>query len=152
MADHEAFGGPAALEVGAHWQWMVENWATRNNLRATTETSSISLEIDLQKADRVVTMRFTTASGLLVAFITDGRSLQGDQLALAAAAANAWNTEQLIPMLSVWDVRGPRPFLAGVCVLPLTSQMSQPVFDDLADHWLAQVRQMFTRCHQVFKL
>ncbi|MFG2000962.1 hypothetical protein ACGFNU_17625 [Spirillospora sp. NPDC048911] len=152
MAGHEAFGGQAALEVGAHWQWMIENWATRNGIRATTESSSVSVEIDLPKADRVATMRFTTASRLLVAFITDDRSLERDRLALAAAAANAWNTEQLIPMLSVWDVRGPHPFLAGVCVLPLTSQMSQPVFDDLADHWLSQVRQMFTRCHQVFGL
>jgi hypothetical protein len=140
------------LEVGVQWQRLVDGWAARNDFRSVADATSVSLEFDIPEAGRVVTVRVMTTAKLLVAFMTDGRFLEQDQLAIAAAAANAWNTEQLVPMLSVWDVRGPSPCLAGVCVLPLTCRITQPDFDALAGDWIEQARQMFTRCHQVFKL
>ncbi|WP_369261618.1 hypothetical protein [Streptomyces sp. R35] len=117
-----------------------------------TDTVSVSMQFDLEETGRMVTVRFMTTKRLLVAFATDGHYLRQDQLAVAAAASNAWNTEQLNPMLSVWDVRGPRPCLAGVCDLPLTCRMTQADFDALASDWVERARQMFIRCHQVFKL
>jgi hypothetical protein len=118
----------------------------------TGKDASVSVEFEIPEADRVMTVRFMTTTRLLVAFMTDDRFLRSDQLGLAAAAANAWNTEQLIPMLSVWDVRGPRPCLAGTCSLPLTCRMTQPAFDALATDWTERARQMFTRCREVFEI
>ncbi|MFF3579744.1 hypothetical protein [Streptomyces mirabilis] len=140
------------LEVGAHWRRLVQSWVARRNYHTETDTVSVSLQFDLKATGRMVTVRFMTTKRLLVAFATDGHYLRQDQLAVAAAASNAWNTEQLNPMLSVWDVRGPRPCLAGVCDLPLTCRMTQTDFDALASDWVERARQMFTRCHQVFKL
>lgn len=141
-----------ALDIGRHWVELVGGYATRNRLHAVTEDSSVMLEFPVPTAERTVTMRFMTVRRLLVAFIADGRNLKPDQLALAAAAANAWNTEQLIPMLSVWDVRGPTPCLGGICVLPLACRLTVPAFDALVADWVERSGQMFTRCHQVFEL
>ncbi len=152
MAHAEATSGPVP-EVGTHWRQLVENWAGHSRARAaTSDATSVTLEFAVPETGRVVTIRFMTTRELLVAFMTDGHVLREDQLALAAAAANAWNTEQLIPMLSVWDVRGPHPCLAGVCVLPLTSRMTPRDFDRLASDWAERARQMFTRCQEVFGL
>ncbi|MFC9848864.1 hypothetical protein ACFWFF_30470 [Streptomyces sp. NPDC060223] len=143
---------PEALEIGVHWRGLVQTWVAGRNYHTMTDTVSVSMQFDLQETGRMVTVRFMTTKRLLVAFATDGHYLRQDQLAVAAAASNAWNTEQLNPMLSVWDVRGPRPCLAGVCDLPLTCRMTQTDFDALASDWVERARQMFTRCHQVFKL
>ncbi|MFD5631053.1 MULTISPECIES: hypothetical protein [unclassified Streptomyces] len=143
---------PEVLEIGTHWRRMVQSWVAGRNYHTMTDTVSVSMQFDLQETGRMVTVRFMTTKRLLVAFATDGHYLRQDQLAVAAAASNAWNTEQLNPMLSVWDVRGPRPCLAGVCDLPLTCRMTQTDFDALASDWVERARQMFTRCHQVFKL
>ncbi|WP_326720951.1 MULTISPECIES: hypothetical protein [unclassified Streptomyces] len=143
---------PEVLEIGAHWRPMVQTWVTGRNYHTVTDTVSVSMQFDLKETGRQVTVRFMTTKRLLVAFVTDGHYLRQDQLAVAAAASNAWNTEQLNPMLSVWDVRGPRPCLAGVCDLPLTCRMTQTDFDALASDWVERARQMFIRCHQVFKL
>lgn len=143
---------PEVLEIGAHWRRMVEGWVAGRNYHTVTDTVSVSMQFDLKETGRQVTVRFMTTKRLLVAFVTDGHYLRQDQLAVAAAASNAWNTEQLNPMLSVWDVRGPRPCLAGVCDLPLTCRMTQTDFDALASDWVERARQMFIRCHQVFKL
>lgn len=140
------------FEIGAHWRLLVQNWVARRNYHTVTDTVSVSLRFGLQETGRTVTVRFMTTKRLLVAFATDGNYLRHDQLAIAAAASNAWNTEQLNPMLSVWDVRGPRPCLAGVCDLPLTCRITQADFDALAGDWVDRARQMFLRCHQVFKL
>ena len=113
---------------------------------------SVSVEFDVPKSERVLTVRFMTTTRLLVAFMTEDQFLRPDQLAVAAAAANAWNTEQLIPMLSVWDVRGPRPILGGACSLPLSCRMTQPDFAVLATDWTERGRQMFVRCREVFEL
>lgn len=152
MAHADAAFGPLP-EVGAHWRRLVENWAGRSNAgSAVSDSTSVTLEFAVPETGGVVTIRFMTTRKLLVAFMTDGHVLREDQLAPAAAAANAWNTEQLIPMLSVWDVRGPRPCLAGVCVLPLTSRMTPHDFEQLAGDWAEHARQMFTRCQEVFRL
>ncbi|MDH6220260.1 hypothetical protein [Streptomyces pseudovenezuelae] len=130
----------------------MQKWGADRNYHALTDTDSVSLRFDLEETGRTLTVRFMTTKRLLVAFVTDGQDLRHDQLALAAAASNAWNTEQLNPMLSVWDVRGPRPCLAGVCDLPLTCRVTQTDFDALASDWVERARQMFIRCHQVFQL
>ncbi|MHA6762208.1 hypothetical protein [Streptacidiphilus sp. PAMC 29251] len=152
MAESEAVAAPPALELGSHWRPLVTDWAARSHYRSTEDAASVSLDFDLTGSDRRVTLRFMTTTSLLVAFMTDGHTLRPDQLALAAAASNAWNTEQLVPMLSVWDVRGPNPCLAGVCVLPLTCRMTRQEFGVLAEKWADHARQMFTRCHRVFQL
>ncbi|MEU6277345.1 hypothetical protein ABZ871_33835 [Streptomyces populi] len=154
MAAPDSFPGRGheVLEIGTHWRQLVQNWVTRRNFHTATDTVSVSMRFDLEETGRMVTVRFMTTKRLLVAFATDGNFLRKDQLALAAAASNAWNTEQLRPMLSVWDVRGPRPCLAGVCDLPLTCRMTQTDFDALASDWVERARQMFARCHQVFEL
>jgi hypothetical protein len=140
------------LELGPDWRPLVNSWAQQGGYAATGDEDSLSLEFDLPATGRRITIRFMTARDLLVAFMTDGNTLRPDQLAVGAAASNAWNTEQLLPMLSVWDVRGPSPCLAGVCVLPLTCRMSRREFGVLADRWAEHARQMFTRCHRVFQL
>lgn len=151
MAPSESSIGPAH-EIGTHWRQLVRNWGSGRNFHAVTDTDSVSLQFDLEETGRTLTVRFMTTKRLLVAFVTDGNFLRHDQLAVAAAASNAWNTEQLNPMLSVWDVRGPRPCLAGVCDLPLTCRVTQADFDALASDWVERARQMFTRCHEVFQL
>ncbi|MER6121846.1 hypothetical protein ABT173_03930 [Streptomyces sp. NPDC001795] len=138
--------------IGTHWRQLVHSWGARRNYLTVSENDSVSLQFDLKASGRVLTVRFMTTKRLLVAFVTDGHYLRQDQLAVAAAASNAWNTEQLNPMLSVWDVRGPQPCLAGVCDLPLTCRITQADFDVLAGDWVERARQMFTRCHQVFQL
>jgi hypothetical protein len=148
-AETAADGG---LELGTNWRRLVDGWTAASNIHSVADTTSVSMEFNLPEVGRVVTVRFMTTTRLLVAFMTDGRFLKPEQLALAAAAANAWNTEQLLPMLSVWDVRGPQPCLAGVCSLPLTCRMTQSDFNTLAADWAGRARQMFTRCHQVFRL
>lgn len=153
MADGEtASPGWDEREVGAHWRWLVSDWATHSNFHSVPDATSISLEFDLPEVGRVMTVRFMATARLLVAFMTDGRFLSKDQLALGAAAANAWNVERLIPVLSVWDVRGPHPCLAGSCVLPLTCRIAASDFHVLAGEWVEAAVQMFTRCHQVFRL
>lgn len=142
------YDGGRALAV--HWERLVENWAARRGLATERDGSSIAVRFAQPGGD--LTVRFMATSRLMVAFITDGRQLRPDQLALAAAAANAWNTEQLIPMLSVWDVRGPQPCLAGVCSLPLTLSLGQAAFDDLAGDWSERAGRMFRQCRQLFEL
>ncbi|WFB10654.1 hypothetical protein LRS74_29175 [Streptomyces sp. LX-29] len=152
MERTEASSSVPGLGIGGHWRTAVESWTARDRLRTVVAADSISVEFGLPETGREITVRFMTTRELLVAFMTDGRRLRPNQLAVAAAAANAWNTEQLIPMLSVWDVRGPTPCIAGVCALPLTCRMTQRDFDALARDWTGRARQMFTRCHQVFRL
>lgn len=144
----------AGQEIGTRWRQLVAAWGEREHHPTETDanTDSVSLLLDVRETGRLLTVRFMTTKRLLVAFFTDGRSLRHDQLAVAAAAANAWNIEQLYPMLSVWDVRGPGPCLAGVCDLPLNCRVTQAEFDDLVNDWAERARQMFTRCREVFEL
>ena len=149
----ESTGAAAGeLELGLHWRKLVVGWAERGHCAWSEDGASISLDFDLEGTDRRLTLRFMATKELLVAFMTDSHVLMPGQIALAAAASNAWNTEQLIPVLSVWDVRGPRPCLAGVCVLPLICRMTPGEFGALATKWAELARQMFIRCHRVFHL
>jgi hypothetical protein len=152
VPEPEAVPPGAELDLGTHWRWLVGDWVARNELRSRADGDAVSVEFDIPGAERVLTVRFTNTRRLLVAFMTDDRFLRPDQLAVGAAAANAWNTEQLIPMLSVWDVRGPRPCLAGVCSLPLSCRMTRTDFAVLATDWTERSRQMFARCREVFGL
>jgi hypothetical protein len=135
-----------------HWRSLVTGWADRLGHLPRSESAAVIVEFRVPEAEQTVTFRFMRTSGLLVAFMTNGRVLTPDHLAVAAAAANAWNTQQLYPMLSVWDAAGPRPCLAGSCTLPLAARMTRRDFEELASTWAAQARQMFTRCHQTFDL
>ncbi|MQY10363.1 hypothetical protein SRB5_04710 [Streptomyces sp. RB5] len=141
-----------AGDLGTHWRRLAVAWGAGNGRRAHDDGTALCLTWELAESRRQLTVRLTTARGLLVAFMTDGQVLDHGQLATAAAAANAWNTEQLLPMLAVWDVRGPGPCLAGVCSLPLSCRLTEEEFAQVADEWLAQARQMFLRCYQVFQL
>ncbi|WTW94899.1 hypothetical protein OG216_16615 [Streptomycetaceae bacterium NBC_01309] len=143
---------PQVHMLGSDWRVLLDRWAVRHQLRTSADTVSVTLEFDIPSTERLLTVRFMTTSSLLVAFMTNGRTLRHDQLATAAAAANAWNTEQLVPMLSVWDVRGPHPCIAGTCTVPLTCRLTQPDFDALATRWVEHGRVMFTRCQELFRL
>jgi hypothetical protein len=142
----------AQFDVAVHWRMLVAEWAERRQTRAEAGGDSISLEVGATETGRGVTVRFTTTSRLLVAFMTDSRILRGGELATAAAAANAWNVEQLVPMLSVWEARGPEPRLAGVSVLPLVCTIRRDDFDALVTSWVERAHHMFLRCHQLFGL
>lgn len=141
-----------AYELRSNWRSLLEDWAGRRHLRTSADMNSVTLEFDIGSTGRILTVRFMSTSSLLVAFMTNGRTLKPDQLALAAAAANAWNTEQLVPMLSVWDVRGPHPCIAGTCAVPLTSRFTRADFEALANEWIEHGRVMFTRCQDLFRL
>jgi hypothetical protein len=135
--------------IDAHWRDLIIGWAAGRGLPVSSDTSSISLE---GGPAAPVDALFTTSSRYLVAYLTNGRVLEPGELARAAAIANAWNIEQLVPMLSVWNVRGTRPHLAGVCNLPLASRLSRPEFDAVASLWIDRAEKMFARCHEVFGL
>ena len=135
-----------------HWRSMATGWAEQRGLRVRAEASSISVDIGPGTADAPLTMQFTTSSRYLVVFTTNGRTLKSDELARAAAVAHAWNTEQLVPVLSVWNLRGERPHLAGVCNLPLACRLSQPDCAAVVTSWAEQTEKMFTACQGLFGL
>ncbi|GAB3699006.1 hypothetical protein GCM10027589_59680 [Actinocorallia lasiicapitis] len=147
MAVDETVNDTAELAV--QWRRLVAGWAGEG--RAVPDGDGLSVEFDLPDG-RVMTVRFMRTARLLVAFMTDGTPLRRDQLAQAAAAANAWNTEQLVPMLSVWDVHGPHPVLAGVSSLPAELRLDQREFSAVAADWAERGAAMFVRCRQVFDL
>ncbi len=141
-----------AVELTSAWRHLAESWVAQRGLRGGSDDTTVSVDFEVPEAERIVTVRFIATKTLLVAFMTDGRFLRPDQLALAAAAANAWNIEQLTPMLSVWDVRGPQPCLAGTATLPLRCRLTPAGFAAQAGDWIDQAGHMFTKCHQVFGL
>ncbi|WP_251092220.1 hypothetical protein [Streptomyces sp. Caat 7-52] len=95
----------------------------------------------------------TTRNELLLVLVTDDRYLPEDRIALAAAAANAWNVDRLAPMLAVCNLGGGQPpYLSGIRTLPLVCALSQQAFDALADRWLDEARDLFTWCHREFGL
>ncbi|WP_217554402.1 hypothetical protein [Streptomyces sp. GbtcB6] len=149
-AEHD--GHPAHL-LDADWNRLVKRWAAGTGLAVHDEATHVSLSVARRPAvAEDLHVYLTTSSRFLVAFITNGRTLGPGELARAAAAANAWNIEQLMPTLSVWNVRGRQPHLAGVCTLPLLCRMTQPDFDDTASSWVDQASTMFARCREVFRL
>ncbi|GAA3191875.1 hypothetical protein [Actinocorallia longicatena] len=139
-----------AGELAVRWRSLVTAWAGEG--RASDDGESVVVEFDLPGPPGepgTLSLRFMRTSHLLVVFMTDGRPLPPGRLARAAATANAWNTEQLVPMLSVWDVHGPHPVLAGVCSLPLGLRMGPREFAVVAADWAERGAAMFVRCRQV---
>lgn len=136
----------------SHWRRLVTEWAEQQCLEAQFRDSSISLDVATGRDGTLTTVQFTVSSRLLVAFLTNGRTLSPGELAKAAAVANTWNTRELVPMLSVWNVRNEQPHLAGVCNLPLAYRISQRDFDEVASSWIDQAQKMFTWCDELFGL
>jgi hypothetical protein len=152
--------GGAAYALGSHWEELARGWAAHGPANggargAVRDGASRALAIDIPGQggqDSAVTVRLTATARLLVAFMTNGRPLAPGQLATAAAAASAWNTKHLVPMLSLWDVGGRQPCLAGVCSLPLVCRVTPAEFGDLADEWVAGATRMFGWCRREFAL
>ncbi|WP_426567625.1 hypothetical protein [Streptomyces canus] len=139
--------------LDTEWNRLVNRWASGIGLTVRDESTHMTLGVTRHPADaEALELHLTTSRRFLVAFMTNGRSLAPGELARGAAAANAWNTEQLTPTLSVWNVRGTRPHLGGVCTLPLSCRMTQGDFDAIASGWVDQAATMFARCREVFSL
>ncbi|MFC4501672.1 MULTISPECIES: hypothetical protein [Streptomyces] len=147
----EHTGYPPHFLLDTDWNGLVNRWATGIGVPAHDAATHITLSVSRRPAADRLQVHLTTSRRFLVAFMTTGRGLAPGELA-RAAAANAWNIEQLIPTLSVWNVRGDRPHLGGVCTLPLSCRMTQPDFDATASGWVDQAATMFTRCREVFSL
>lgn len=139
-------GRTEEFPLRARWRDLAYDWAIRRRPGDQVERTGTWVRLDVPGGGTTVTVRFTTTTRLLVAFMTHGRLLSGDQLATAAAAAAAWNSKHLFPMLSLWDVRGREPRVAGVCVVPLMCRMTVGEFDVLADEWVAAGHDMFRQC------
>lgn len=143
----------AHLLLDAEWNRLANRWASGSGMAVRDESTHMTLSVTRTPAGPDdLEVHLTTSRRFLVAFMTNGRSLAPGELARGAAAANAWNTEQLTPTLSVWNVRGARPHLGGVCTLPLSCRMSQQDFDAIASGWVDQAVTMFARCREVFRL
>jgi len=84
--------------------------------------------------------------------MTDEHFLGGGELALAVAAANAWNAEKHVPVMSVWDVALPRPFVVGVCTLPLAARIRDEELGSLVQSWSDRACDMYAWFHDVFKV
>jgi hypothetical protein len=145
-------GSARCFPLDLHWRSMATGWAEQRGLRVRTEASSLSVDFGAGEPDTPLTMQFTTSSRYLVVFTTNSRNLKSDELARGAAVANAWNTEQLVPVLSVWNLRGERPHLAGVCNLPLACRLSPPDFAAVVTSWAEQAEKMFAACQGLFGL
>ncbi|MEU0060974.1 hypothetical protein [Streptomyces sp. NPDC006334] len=143
----------APLLLDAEWSRLAAGWASASGMDVREEPTHMTLSMTHRPAGAdELEVRLTTSRRFLVAFMTNGRGLAPGELARGAAAANAWNTEQLTPTLSVWNVRGTRPHLGGVCTLPLSCRLSQEDFDAVASGWIDQAVTMFARCREVFRL
>ncbi|MVO88059.1 hypothetical protein GPA10_25705 [Streptomyces sp. p1417] len=143
------------LELRAHWRRLVNGWAARQRRPYEADASSVALDLELPEAERKIRLAFrTTSNDMLLVLATDDRYLKEDQLALAAAAANAWNIERLAPMLSVCDLDDTEqsPYLMGIRTLPLACWAPQNSFRAMADQWLRESRDLFTWCHRNFRL
>ncbi|MGP3966952.1 hypothetical protein [Streptomyces sp. 6N223] len=142
-----------AFALASHWQELARGWAAGGRAGGTVrDAAPQALAIDIPGSDIAVTVRLTATTRLLVAFMTNGRLLAPDQLATAAAAASAWNTKHLVPMLSLWDVGGRQPCIAGICSLPLVCRVTPGEFGALADEWVAGAHRMFGWCRGEFAL
>ncbi|MBT2398188.1 hypothetical protein [Streptomyces sp. ISL-100] len=145
---------PDGLPLSDQWQRLVSTWVSRHDLPFEADAGSVTVGFDHPEARRKITLAFTTTRNqLLLVLVTDDRYLAEDQLALAAAAANAWNVERLAPMLAVCGLGGARPaYLSGIRTLPLACGLSRSAFHAMADQWLDEARELFTWCHREFRL
>lgn len=143
------------LELRVHWRRLVNGWMTRQRRPYEADASSVGLELEHPEAERKVRLTFRiTSNDMLLVTATDDRYLTEDQLALAAAAANAWNIERLAPTLSVYDLDSTdqQPYLMGTRTLPLACWATQNAFRGMADQWLQESRDLFLWCHRNFRL
>lgn len=142
------------FELTLHWRRLVNDWVTRQRRPFEADASSVELEFEHPEAERLIRLGFTTTSTeMLLVMVTDDRYLKDDQLALAAAAANAWNIEQLAPTLSICNLAGDQPpYLMGFRTLPLACRVTRPAFRAMADQWLVDSRALFTWCHRECRL
>lgn len=142
------------LALSGQWRRLVGKWASRHHRPFEADTASVTLDFDHPQAQRDIRLTFTTTSnGLLLLLVTDDRYLADDQIALAAAAANAWNIERLVPMLAVCNLGGTHPpYLTGIRTLPLACGLTQSAFHTMADQWLEDARGLFSWCHEEFRL
>lgn len=143
-----------ALELGTHWRRLVNEWVTRQHCPYDVDGTSVAIEFGHPEAERKIQMLFTTTSNdMLLVMVTDDRYLEDGQLAVAAAAANAWNIEHYTPTLSVYNLVGEHPpYLLGFRVLPLACRLPSITFHTMADQWLRESRALFTWCHRVCHL
>ncbi|MFF4233448.1 hypothetical protein [Streptomyces sp. NPDC001820] len=145
---------PDGLALSDQWHRLVSTWVSRHDAAFEADAGSVTVGFDLPEARRKITLAFTTTRNeLLLVLVTDDRYLAEDQIALAAAAANAWNVERLAPMLAVCNLGADRPaYLSGIRTLPLACALSRSAFHMMADQWLDEARELFTWCHREFRL
>ncbi|GHH81199.1 hypothetical protein [Streptomyces capitiformicae] len=139
-----------AVELAAHWRRLVNDWVMRQHRPYEADASSVGVEFELPEAERRIQLGFTTTNTeMLLVMATDDRYLKPDQLAVAAAAANAWNIERLAPVMSICNLAGEQPpYLMGFSTLPLTCRITRSAFRAMADRWLKDARSLFTWCHR----
>ncbi|MDN3025890.1 hypothetical protein [Streptomyces sp. S.PB5] len=142
------------LELAVHWRKLVNDWVRLQRRTYEADASSVGLEFDHPEAERKIQLAFTTTdNGMLLIMATDDRYLKEEQLAVAAAAANAWNIEQLAPTLSICNLDAEQPpYLVGFHTLPLACRVTQSTFRTMADQWLTASRSLFTWCHRECRL
>ncbi|MEU2851829.1 hypothetical protein ACFZB6_24875 [Streptomyces syringium] len=143
----------APMPLAAHWRQLVCSWASGHRWPYEADAFSVTIERDAPEAAWKIRLTVTTTgNGLLIVLMTDDRFLKGDQLALAAAAANAWNTHRLVPMLTVFNLTTARPYLAGIRTLPLTCAIPRADFHTAADRWVTEARELFAWCREECRL
>lgn len=141
------------MPLAAHWRQLVCSWASGHLWPYEADASYVTIERDAPEAEWKIRLTVTTTGNdLLIVLMTDDRFLKGDQLALAAAAANAWNTDRLVPMLTVFNLTTPHPYLAGIRTLPLTCAIPEADFRKAADRWVTEARQLFAWCREECRL
>lgn len=133
------------------WRAAVRRWATEQGIAAGDDRGSLSLRTKVPATGRRLMVKFSTTQDLLVAGMTDEHFLGDGEMVYAVAAANAWNATRTLPAMSVWDVRG-RPFVVGVCTLPLTVRVTDEELAALVRDWIDQACDMYAWCHDGFKL
>ncbi|MEV0937413.1 hypothetical protein [Streptomyces phaeochromogenes] len=139
-----------AFELATHWRRLVNDWVRRQHRPYEVNASSVTIEFDHPEAERKIQLDFAaTSNDMLLVMATDDRYLKDDQLALAAAVANAWNIEWYAPTLSVYNLDGEQPpYLLGFRALPMACRITQSAFRAMADQWLGESQAMFTWCHR----
>jgi hypothetical protein len=142
------------VELTTEWRPLVNDWVRRRRRPYEADASSVGIEFDHPEAERKIQLVFTTTStGMLLVMVTDDRFLKEEHLAVAAAAANAWNIERLAPTLAICNLDAEQsPYLVGFRTLPLTCRVTPSGFRTMADQWLEESRGLFTWCHRECRL
>lgn len=137
--------------IESHWRLLVADWAQQHGYRADLTGSGVSLKFP-DRPGGLSSAHFGTSKRCLVAYLMHSKVLSHHNLAQAAAVANAWNTMELVPMLSVRNLHSDQPRLVGVCTLPLTWQALQQDFNQTVSSWIHEAQRMFVWCDEKFGL